>query len=90
MSGLEGKGHVWCSLVWPCDSVSSFGTLLNLQGPTSLSKLNTFRYLSNTFCQNETLRKMAWDHTSPPWCTSRSLPVGEGSISCMFWSLNQG
>lgn len=33
-------------------------------GAASLSKL-TFSF-SNTFCQRETLRKLAWDHTGPP------------------------
>lgn len=47
-AGWEGKGWnekvtfgaPWCGLR---DSVSPFGTLLNLQGPASLSKLNIFQ-----------------------------------------------
>lgn len=87
-TGLEGRGYVYCSLVWHCVTLyPSVGRCWTCkEGPASLPKLNIF--LANTCCQKETFRKLAWDHTV--WCTHGSLPVNEGSISCVFWSLNQG
>lgn len=87
-TGLEGRGYVYCSLVWHCVSLyaSLGGCWTSKEGPASLTKLNIF--LANTCCQKETFRKLAWDHTA--WCTHGSLLVSEGSISYMFWSLNQG
>lgn len=88
-TGLEGRGYVYCSSVWHLVTLYPSlggGCWTCKEGPASLPKPNIF--LANTCCQKKTFRKLAWDHTA--CCTHGSLPVTEGTISCVFWSLNQG
>lgn len=104
-SALERKvwNEMWCLLLLGVACVTLNPPLKDCwtckEGAASLSKLNIFRYLSLSgifHFQTPFAKRKLWG--SWPGITQVSLGahpdpclyVGGGSISCMFWSLNQG